>query len=156
MILKRELDQTLYHSGSRLAGAHRRGPADFFSKIHIKQVCNYFWKPNSTEIYSNYSIRRWSFLIFLIWILISSGPYRELLYIIPVGSPCRELLWIMPTGILINSLAYYYSVLNAKSSFYVLLWFPVTKKLPHINLKSDLIQVFPILEILQIPMQLLV
>jgi hypothetical protein len=31
-------------------------------------------------------------------------------------------------NILFNSLAYYYSVLNAKSSFSVLLWFPVTKK----------------------------
>jgi hypothetical protein len=39
------------HSGSRSAGVHRQGPADFcfFSQIHEKQVYNYFWKPNSTK-----------------------------------------------------------------------------------------------------------
>jgi hypothetical protein len=55
-----------------------------------------------------------------------------------------------------TSLPYYYSVLNDKISFSVLICFLLQKNYPHINLKLDLIQTSPILEILLFSIQLLV
>jgi hypothetical protein len=63
------------HSGSRSAGAHRRGPADFFFllKSTKNKYTTTFRSPIAQEICSNYSIRRWSFLfIFLEFIYLTS------------------------------------------------------------------------------------
>jgi hypothetical protein len=44
-----EITNQKNHSSCRSAEAHKRGPANFFSQIHERQVYNYFWKPNSTR-----------------------------------------------------------------------------------------------------------
>jgi hypothetical protein len=56
-------NQPKKYSGSRSAGAHRRGPANFFVPNPRKTSILLLLEQ---EICSNYSIRRWSFLFIMV------------------------------------------------------------------------------------------